>query len=188
MTPIYVLTEENVAGQVRDIRELLDALCAGLSPTQLNWQPDGGRRWSVGQCLDHVTKTTYLYNSHLEEAVTGAPRQPTPAARPNVLGRAFIWMIEPPARIRVRAPQTVQPSFSFDLEHLLAEATGALAQLQELTSRTVQVDSGRLRFANPFLRGSRVFNVATGVLVMLAHTRRHLIQAERVKAMTDFPS
>lgn len=60
--------------------------------------------------------------------------------------------------------------------------------LQALTARAVSVDAARVRFANPFARGSRVFNVATVVLVMLAHTRRHPEQAERIKARSDFPS
>ena len=35
--------------------------------------------------------------------------------------------------------------------------------------------------------GRRVFNVATGVFVMMAHARRHLLQAEQVKARAEFP-
>lgn len=188
MTPPYVLTEENVASQIAAIRARLDRLCAGLSAAQLNWQADAGRRWSVGQCLDHVTRTTHLYGGHLETAVAGAPRATGSGARPNWLGRVFIWVIEPPVRFKAPAPDSVQPGSSLDPAIVLTEAEGALVLLQALTARAVGVDAGRVRFANPFARGSRVFNVATGVLVMLAHTRRHLEQAERIRARPDFPS
>lgn len=188
MTPSYVLTEENVAGQITDIRVRLDRLCAGLSAAQLNWQADAGRRWSVGQCLDHITKTTHLYGGHLETAIAGAPRAAGAGARPNWLGRVFIWVIEPPVRFKAPAPDSVQPGSSLDPATVRTEAEDALVFLQELTARAIGVDAGRVRFANPFARGSRVFNVPTGVLVMLAHTRRHLEQAERLRARPDFPS
>ncbi|MSO49155.1 MAG: DinB family protein [Acidobacteria bacterium] len=188
MTPSYVLIEENVANQIAEIRVRLDRLCAGLSPAQLNWQGDAGRQWSVGQCLDHVTRTTNLYGGPLETAIAVAPPAAGSGARPNWLGRAFIWAIEPPVRLKVPAPESVQPGSTLDPAIVRTEAEGALVSLQALAIRAVGVDAGRLRFANPFARGIRVFNVATGVLVMLAHTRRHLEQAERIRARPDFPS
>ena len=188
MPPPYVLTEANVASQIADIRSRLDRLCAGVSAAQFNWQADAGRRWSVGQCLDHVTKTTRLYGEHIEAAIAGAPRAAGSGARPNWLGRAFIWVIEPPVRFKAPAPDSVQPRSTLEPAIVRTEAEDALEFLQALTARAVGVDAGRVRFANPFARGSSVFNVATGVLVMLAHTRRHLEQAERIRARSDFPS
>ena len=30
------------------------ALATGLSDAALNWRPNGGKGWSVAQCLDHL--------------------------------------------------------------------------------------------------------------------------------------
>jgi len=188
MSRSYMLTEENVVAQVSEIASRLTRLTDGLTGAQLNWQPDGGRAWSVGQCLDHVTITTHLYGGFIDQAVTAAPAAHARAARPDLLGRGFIWFLEPPVRIKTPAPDTAQPRSSFDLVTVTSEAQGGLAYLQALTARAMKIDAARTRFANPFAGGRRVFNVATGILVMLAHARRHLARAEQAKARPDFPS
>ena len=52
----------------------------------------------------------------------------------------------------------------------------------------LRVDAGRVKYANPLARNTRLFNIATGILVMLAHNRRHLEQAQRVRQRKDFPA
>jgi len=188
MKPSYELTEANVAAQIGEIRVAVDRLLAMVSTTQLNWQPEGGRRWSIGQCLDHITKAADVYSAPIADAIEGAPPGAAAAARPNLLGRAFVWFIEPPPRFKTPAPKVAHPASSFDVATVRAEFERGALSLQALASRAVAVDSGRARFANPFAGGMRVFNVATGIMILLAHARRHLLQAEQVKARPDFPS
>lgn len=186
--PSYELTEANVAAQMADIHATLSRLMGRVSAGQLNWQPEGGRRWSIGQCLDHLTKAADIYSAPIADAIAAAPPAPATAPRPNLLGRAFIWFIEPPVRIKTAAPGTSHPASTFDPVLARSEFERTLTTLQALAQRAVKVDSGRARFANPFAGGRRVFNVATGIMVLLAHARRHLLQAEQVKACADFPS
>ena len=186
--PSYELTEDNVAAQLDEIHATLNRLMARVSASQLNWQPEGGRRWSIGQCLDHLTKAADIYSAPIADAIAAAPPAGAKAARPNLLGRAFIWFIEPPVRIRTASPTTSQPASNFDPALVRSEFERTLTALHALAVRAVTVDSGRARFANPFAGGRRVFNVATGIMVLLAHARRHLLQAEQVKAHADFPS
>ena len=35
-------------------------LVGNLSDIALNWQPNGGRSWSIGQCLEHLGATNTL--------------------------------------------------------------------------------------------------------------------------------
>lgn len=186
--PSYELTEANVSAQVVEIQAALNRLLTNVSARQLNWQPDGGQRWSIGQCLDHVTRTAEIYSKPIGDAVAAAAPSRSTAARPNLLGRAFIWFIEPPVRVKTPAPGTAHPASMFDPAPVRSEFERSLADLQSLALRAVKVDSGRARFANPFAKDRRVFNVATGIMVMLAHARRHLLQAGQVKARPDFPS
>ncbi len=188
MKPSYDLTEANVASQLAEIHATLNRLMAGLTAGQLNWQPDNGARWSIGQCLDHLTKAADIYSAPIADAIAAAPPARATVARPNPLGRAFLWFIEPPVRLKTPAPGTSHPASTFDPALVRSEFERTLAELQTLASRAVMVDSGRVRFANPFAGGRRVFNVATGIIVLLAHARRHLLQAEQVKARADFPS
>jgi hypothetical protein len=187
MTPSYELTEANVAAQMAEIHATLNRLMSGVNASQLNWQPEGGLRWSIGQCVDHLTKSADIYSAPIADAIAAAPPAAT-VARPNLLGRGFIWFIEPPVRIKTRAPRTANPASTFDPTAVRSEFERTLAELQRLALLALKVDSGRARFANPFAGGRRVFNVATGIMVLLAHARRHLLQAEQVKARPDFPS
>lgn len=188
MKPNYELTEVNVTAQVVEIQATLDRLLTNVSARQLNWQPEAGGRWSIGQCLDHVTKAADIYSKAIGDAIAAAPPSAATAFRPNLLGRAFIWFIEPPVRVKTPAPGTAHPASMFDPALVRSAFEQSLADLRLLAVRAGRVDSGRARFANPFANGRRVFNVATGVMVMLAHARRHLLQAEQVKARPDFPS
>ena len=186
--PSYELTEQNVAAQLAGIHATLDRLLAGISAAQLNWQPDGGQRWSIGQCLDHLTKSADLYSKPIDDAIGAAPPATPRVARPNLPGRAFLWFIEPPVRLKTPAPGTAHPASTFDPMTVRLEFERTLAILPVLARRAMNVDSGRAKFANPFAKGRHVFNVATGIMVLLAHARRHLLQAEQVRARADFPS
>lgn len=184
-----------------DRRRLLDelerlerevaALIAPLSPEQLDWQPDGGRAWSVGQCVDHLSRTNALYLPALVEAAGGAAaaREPEAALRPNLLGRWFVGLVEPPARLKFRVPLAgLLPASRSEKAALLAEFRGHQRAVIELVRSTADRDLDRARFRNPLLRGWKLFNVATGLLVIAAHERRHLAQARGVAARPDFPS
>jgi hypothetical protein len=184
----YELTEGNVAAQLAEIHATLNRLLTKVSASQLNWQPEGGRHWSIGQCLDHLTKAADIYSAPIADAISAAPPAAAKPARPNLLGRAFLWFIEPPVRVKTPAPGTAHPASLFELAGVRSEFERTLTTVKALALRAVKVDSGRARFANPFAGGRRVFNVATGIMVLLAHARRHLLQAERVKARADFPS
>ena len=187
MTPTYELTEVNVAAQLAEIRLTLDRLMTNVNATQFNWQPDNGMKWSIGQCLDHLTKGADVYSAAIADAIASAAPAVAQAARPNWLGRAFIWQLEPPVRLRTASPKIAQPASSFDPARTRTEFERTLTELASLAQRAARVDSGRARFANPFAGGRRLFNVCTGIMVLLAHARRHLLQAEQVKARPDFP-
>src|SRR5262249_47856373 len=46
------------------------AVVAGLSPDQLNWQPDASA-WSIGQCLDHLRAGNGMVLPALSVALAG---------------------------------------------------------------------------------------------------------------------
>jgi DinB superfamily len=185
----YVLTRGEVATEVDAIRATTSQLCSGLSATQFNWQPDGGRRWSIAQCLEHIARTTRLYGARLEQAIASAPAlTEQDAAYANLAGRWLIWGMEPPALLKLPTQRTLQPPSTLDPAEVRRAFGDSLDYLSTLTAQALHIDASATRYANPLARDSRMFNVATGVLVMLAHTRRHLHQAGRVKAHKDFPT
>jgi hypothetical protein len=170
------------ASQLRAIRADLDALLADLTPAQFNWQPDGGRKWSVGQCIDHLARTNAQYDAALADAVARArPRAERTPGVPNRLGRWFIRHLEPPVTLRVPAPASLRPPVVLDPIAVRKDFDASVDALSSTLDRAWTIDLTRARFRNPLLGGLPVFNVATGFLVTLAHMRRHVAQANAAK-------
>jgi hypothetical protein len=179
----YELTRANVDQQIAAIRTRVQALTQGLDEAAFNRRPDEGRGWSIAQCLDHLAQTTELYGQALDAAMDQAPPMPTGGpAMPNLLGRVLIWAIEPPVRFGVKAIAQLTPSATHVPDTLRRQFDDSLDRLSTLTDRALTIDAGRTRYSNPLAGGVRSFNIVTGIMVMLAHNRRHLAQAEKVRA------
>jgi len=43
-------------------------LAGNLSDAELNWQPNAGKSWSIGQCLEHLAATNTLYEGAMRDA------------------------------------------------------------------------------------------------------------------------
>ena len=101
------------------------------------------------------------------------------------LSAAFLRRIGPQVTVKFKAPSKIRPQ-SVEPEQALQELRRGHAEIQELLASTSQFDLNRIRFRNPFLPLVR-FTVATGLLVMAAHGRRHLEQAQRISDLADLP-
>jgi hypothetical protein len=75
------------------------------------------------------------------------------------------------------------PPSEHDLAAVRCHFESSLDRLSQIATRAMAVDAEKARYKNPLAGGSTLFNVVTGVMVMLAHNRRHLGQAERVRAV-----
>jgi len=167
------------------------SLAGPLDEARFNWQPDGGKAWSVGQCLEHLTRANRVYLDALEEAVRKAAAEgdvPSPPLQPGRLGRWFLSSLEPPARIKFRAPSKIVPASRCPKQATLVAFAGEQQRVIELVRTSARVDCNAVRFENPLAYGLRTFNVATGLLVIAAHERRHLEQARNIVSRPDFPA
>ena len=179
----YELTRANVDQQLATIRARVQTLTHGLDEAAFNDRPDGGRGWSIAQCLDHLAQTTEVYGQALDAAMQHArPMPPGGPATPNLVGRLLIWAIEPPVRFGVKAIAPLTPAATHVPATVLRRFDESLDRLTALTDRALTIDAGHTRYANPLAGGVQSFNIVTGIMVMLAHNRRHLVQAEKVRA------
>ncbi|HEY7404879.1 MAG TPA: DinB family protein [Candidatus Angelobacter sp.] len=161
-------------------------LIAGLSEAQINWQPGGGTGWSVAQCLDHLVQATTLYTPALQAAVhkaKGSPGHTWKPIQPGWLGRWFIRELEPPPKRKLKSPKKAVPAAQLKGAEVLKAYVAAHDQVRALIDEVREMDLNRIRFRNPFLR-LLPWTVGTGLMIIGAHDRRHLWQAEQVlKAM-----
>jgi hypothetical protein len=162
------------------------ALAAGLTEEQLNWQPAPGS-WSVGQCLEHLCITNEVYLTAISATLKEKPDSPVEQITPGWFGRWFIRsFVEPsPSSRRVSAPAKIRPAAHAGLAVLDRFLSGNIS-CRELIVRARGKNINRIRFWNPFVPGLR-FTVGTGLEIISCHERRHLLQAERVRDSVNFP-
>jgi hypothetical protein len=175
-----------------DAADRLGATIAGqATDQQFNWRPREGQGWSIAQCLDHLAVINAFYSTPIQQAVDDARARGWtrrgPAA-PGFFGRRFIASQEPPVKRRLRAPRSVQPApTSRSREEILRAYHDAHTLVRRLIASAAEVDVNRATFPNPFLRVIPM-RVSTGLLVLAAHDRRHLWQAEQVRLAPGFPA
>ena len=165
----------------RRIETEIRTLADGLSPEAFNWQPSP-ERWSVGQCLAHLHVAGGLLVPRLEDALAqAAGRARTKPVRYGLLGRWFIQANEPNPKRKVKTPSAFVPS----AQHAPDVLVPRLLELQERLIRCAEqadaLDLASPKVASPAARFLR-FDVPTWLAVTEAHERRHLAQAQDVRA------
>lgn len=168
-----------------DAYELLD----GLTAEQVNWRPPTAR-WSIGQCVEHVTLTLRLYPESIDRAIAEARARSAAGARPYREGFFSGWFVrsmEPPPKIRVRTLRTVDPPGDLDGDVVLATFVAELARFGQLMVAADGVPLQHGRAQSPF---SKLFSFTLSQTfeLNLAHARRHLWQARQVRQEAGFPA
>lgn len=164
------------------------ALATGLTDAQANWQPRPDA-WSVAQCLDHLAISNGIYTRHfLPVAEQAAARGAGTfgGLHPTALGRWFVRSLEPPPRQRTRTFANLVPPSSLPLADALSAYLASHGEFRRLVEVAGRLDPNRVVAPNPFLSWVRM-RLATALLVIPAHDRRHLWQARQVIAAPGFP-
>lgn len=163
------------------------ALAKRLTTAQLNWKPRPDV-WSVGQCLEHLCLSNEVYIAPLIEALGARPTGPVDEITPGWFGRWFIRkFIEPTTqRARARSPRKAVPVSKAIDPSILDRFIASNAKVRDVVARAERHDVNRVRFKNPFAPVMR-FTVGTGLQIIARHNFRHLLQAERVTQLPEFP-
>jgi hypothetical protein len=159
-----------------------DGLLAGMDDDGVNWRPEPGR-WSIAQCLQHLVAMNAFYLAGCDEhlrAARAANVGPFAGLHPTPIGRWFARSMEPPARLRLKSPPQVAPGPAFPRDGLLAAYTMSHALYRSLVKASAGLDVNRVVFRNPFISAVKM-RLATVLLIVPAHDRRHLYQARQVR-------
>lgn len=180
---------QNLADQADACEQSARVLVEGLTDAQLNWQATPGQTWSIGQCLDHLRATNVFYVRDFLPRVHAARERRARAfdgLAPGWVGRKFIASLEPPPRLRGKAFKAIVPASTVHREDVMAAYVTSHAPYRELLRASADVDVNRITGPNPFLRWISM-SVATVLLAIPAHDRRHLWQARQVREHPAFP-
>lgn len=163
--------------QFESCSKAAEGLVASVTEAEYQRRPKSDR-WSIAECLQHMTATTHLYLPILRAALEDAPAGAGPY-KMDWRGRLLKWILEPPYRLRVKTLPSMEPKIS-DVKRVLPEF---LASQQQLFA-AMEPWSGRaldkVSITSPFNKRFR-YNIYSLFNVVAAHQRHHLWQAQRVK-------
>ena len=163
-------------------------MAGGLSDAALNWQPNGGKSWSIAQCLDHLAIMNRMYLKALQDAVEGNRDQLEPRKVPiqpsGWFMRWFIGTEEPPPKFKLPAPKKIQPPSELT-GAVVKEFCGLQEQLAAFVGEWGEADLNDLKMKNPL--APIQLKLDTALLLVSYHNRRHLWQAANVSKSAGFP-
>jgi hypothetical protein len=128
-----------------------------------------------------------VYLQAIDHALVGQRVTVVEEISPTWFGRWFIRRyIEPSAdTARARAPRKIVPGKRLD-PSIVDRFFASNDEARRVIARAGHHDVNRIRFVNPFIPLLQ-FTVGTGLEILTAHERRHLLQAERVRESRNFP-
>jgi DinB superfamily len=177
-----------ISRQLDEAEEKARRIIDGISNTQGSWQPREGA-WSIVQCLDHLGRTNTVYAAALREALNNAKQvrgAMTGFIQPGCPSRIMIRLLEPPPMGKMRAPKKIVPATQVNKDDSLRSFLHSHNEVRAVMHQGAWVDLNRIRFRNPFVSSLR-FTVGAGLLIIAAHDRRHLWQADQVRQSAGFP-
>lgn len=170
--------QDEVRTLIRRVRVLAD----DLERDVFNARP-GPDRWSVGECVDHLSATARLYNPVLADAIHDA-REEGLLGRTGpgltLFGRLIIWTQEPPPKKRSRMGtwpeleprRDLDPAETLDaFEALHEELIVRMNEAADLDLKKVKVRS--------VLDSRLKLSLGDWFGFIAAHGRRHLWQADQ---------
>jgi hypothetical protein len=175
--------------EIESLRLDARTLAQDLSAEQFNWRPIA-RRWSIGQCLEHLTLSVRLYTAKIERMIEQSRRRQAAGRRAYREGwftRWFVRSMEPPPGIRTRTFGRVEPAPHLDHAIVMRNFDASHAHLAELVRKADGVSLVHARTASPFM-SLLFFTLNQTIALNLAHGRRHLWQARQIRGTPGFPA
>lgn len=182
MTDSDRFSQQSCFQQIKEARLRTEALVSGLTTQQFTTQPEPGK-WSVAECILHLNTTAQVVQSLMEKAIAEGKRNNIVGSGPFAIGfkgRLLFWIAEPPPKFRIRAPRNVRPPSQIDNPlKLLPDFLKAQNEWERLIRESAGLDLGKIMIGPRF--SAFRMRLAGVVPWMMAHQRRHLLQAENVK-------
>ncbi len=179
---------DGLVRQFEDAGRGAERIARGLSERQFNWRFSSGH-WSIAECFGHLNIIGSQLLPLIDAAIGDARRHAwyrQGSLRVGFVGRRLIAATEPPVRSKRRA----RPEHVATGDQAVDVVLPALLDLNRQFAARVRAASG-LDISRPKVAafGARVFrpNLYELLLVIAAHERRHLSQAQAVKDDPGLP-
>ena len=166
--------------EIKEARLRAQSLVSGLPPGQLTKQPEPGK-WSIADCLAHLNMTAATVQKLMAHGIELGKQEKKFGSGPFSIGpkgRLMVWIAEPPPKFRIRAPKTVRPPATIDdPRQVLPQFLHAQDEWERLMREQEGLNLAKIKVG----QGAFRMRLAAALPWMMAHQRRHLLQAENVK-------
>ncbi len=186
-TPVMqkLATAHDLQHRIRTVLTTVERDFRPLTDAQLRWKP-APNQWSIIECLQHLNLAEQFYIRQIQhhvERIGLVQTEPTDQVlESDRAGRAFRWIVDPQTTMKFPAPGIIRPRQATDLDvaSVLTQFETLQTLLLELLDKAVYLDWNRQKI--PSLFGAWLkLRLGDAVLMLVAHTERHLNQAGRVK-------
>ena len=174
---------EEVESEIDDATKRAWELVKSTEPRLFTVRPNPSS-WSAAECLAHLSISTELFLPVIAESIEeGRKRNLTAKRKPSMdlLGRVLRWFLEPPIRKRVTTSAPFVPKAVRAKADAFGEFSSLQSKLVDLLHQAGGLDLGKLKIVSPFDKRVR-YNLYSAFLIIVAHQRRHLWQAEKAVA------
>jgi hypothetical protein len=180
---------EEYQRQIEAINEDAKGLLAGLSEGQVNWRPTPAH-WSIAECLDHLTVTNRELMKQIEAAMSDARARGLTSLGPfryGIIGNMIVRSMEPPAKMKFKAPKIFKPRSTQSLEAVARDFFAAQDELLRLINEANGINLARVKINSPVTNLIKL-SLGQAFGLIATHNRRHLWQARQVKGNQTFPA
>jgi hypothetical protein len=160
----------------------------GLSAPQLNWKP-AADRWSVAQCFDHLVTANVAYFPVFDQVLGGKNKRTFWTSLPwlpGLWGKMLIKSVSPESARKLKAPKIFRPSASSVDAAIIRRFVDQQNQVVEYMKAMEGLRVEKIIIPSP-VTGLIAYSVMDAYRVIVAHERRHLLQARRVTETEGFP-
>jgi hypothetical protein len=159
-----------------------------LSAQQLNWKPDADR-WSVAQCFDHLLTANGAYFPTFDQVLGGDNKSTFWTSLPwlpGFWGKMLIKAVSPESARKLKAPKIFRPSSSSVDAAIIRRFVDQQHQVIKYMKAMEGLELEKTIIPSP-VTGLVTYSVMDAYRVIVAHERRHFLQARRVTETQGFP-
>lgn len=173
---------ERAMSELHATRKLFLDSVAGLSPAQWNFKP-APEVWSVAECAEHIALSEDRLYELVTQRLMKSPAEPEKKA--EVKGKDELILEKTIDRSqKFQAPEMLRPT------HQWAGKADLIAHFKESRDRNIAyVENTQDNLREHFV-AHPAFKLLDGyqwILLISAHSHRHTLQIEEVKANPNFP-
>ena len=175
---------EQLIRELGDGSSRAEALRVSRPAAELLHRPSE-QRWSAAECIEHLNLSNRAYLPRIEEALATLRQKNLQGGGPFRLewnARLLKYWLEPPSRLRLPTSAPFRPVEVKDSAASFAEFIALNSQLAERLETARGFDLSAAKITSPFAANMK-YSVYSAFVLIAAHNRRHLWQAER--ALSD---